>query len=91
MEIAVRRLSQGDESTLVDIVRHHKARAIGLEYATQLLANPLNFLLVAEQHQHPSVSFGATCFSLLIEISINYSSMRLTFQRTREGKGLELR
>jgi ribosomal protein S18 acetylase RimI-like enzyme len=53
MEIAVRRLSQGDESTLVDIVRHHKARAIGLEYATQLLANPLNFLLVAEQHQHP--------------------------------------
>jgi hypothetical protein len=41
------------QSTLIDIVQRHKARSIGLEYATQLLANPLNFLLVAEQKQHP--------------------------------------
>jgi ribosomal protein S18 acetylase RimI-like enzyme len=53
VEITVRRLSQGDESTLIDIVHHHKARSIGLEYATELLANPLNFLLVAEQKHHP--------------------------------------
>ena len=49
----VRRLSQGDESTLVDIVHSYKARSIGLEYAIKLLANPLNFLVVAEHKQHP--------------------------------------
>jgi hypothetical protein len=32
METTVRRLSQGDESTLVDIVHSHKARSIGLEH-----------------------------------------------------------
>jgi GNAT superfamily N-acetyltransferase len=53
VDITVRRLSQGDESTLVDIVRRHKARTIGADYATRLLANPLNFLLVAEHEQHP--------------------------------------
>jgi ribosomal protein S18 acetylase RimI-like enzyme len=53
MEITVRRLSQGDESTLVDIVYSHKARSIELEYAVKLLANPLNFLVVAEYKQHP--------------------------------------
>jgi len=53
MEITVRRLGQGDESTLVDIVHRDKARSIRLAYAAQLLANPLNFLVVAEHKQHP--------------------------------------
>ena len=56
MDITVRRLRPGDESTLVDIVLRHKARSIGVEYATQLLSNPLNLLLVAE-HEHHSVGF----------------------------------
>jgi ribosomal protein S18 acetylase RimI-like enzyme len=37
----------------ITVSRLNKARSIGLEYATQLLANPLNFLLVAERQQHP--------------------------------------
>jgi ribosomal protein S18 acetylase RimI-like enzyme len=56
MDIRVRRLGPGDESTLVDIVRRHKARVIGVEYAARLLANPQNFLLVAE-HEHRPVGF----------------------------------
>jgi ribosomal protein S18 acetylase RimI-like enzyme len=53
MDITVRRLSPGDESSLVDIVRRHKGRVIEVEYATRLLANPLNLLLVAEQEYRP--------------------------------------
>jgi ribosomal protein S18 acetylase RimI-like enzyme len=37
-------------------VRRHKASSIGVEYATRLLANPLNFLLVAE-HKHQPIGF----------------------------------
>jgi ribosomal protein S18 acetylase RimI-like enzyme len=56
MDITVRRLGQSDESMLVDIVHRYKARTIELKYATQLLANPLNFLLIAE-HQQRAVGF----------------------------------
>jgi ribosomal protein S18 acetylase RimI-like enzyme len=56
MDITVRRLGQGDESILVDIVHRYKARTIELKYATQLLANTLNFLLVAE-HEQRAVGF----------------------------------
>jgi ribosomal protein S18 acetylase RimI-like enzyme len=53
MGVSVRRLGQGDESMLVDIVLRHKARSISRGYAARLLENPLNFLLVAERAQHP--------------------------------------
>jgi ribosomal protein S18 acetylase RimI-like enzyme len=53
MDITIRRLSQGDESILIEIVRSHKTRTIGADYATRLLANPQNFLLVAERQQGP--------------------------------------
>jgi len=56
MDITVRRLGQGDESMLVDIVGRYKARAIEVKYAAQLLANPLNFLLIAE-HEQRAVGF----------------------------------
>lgn len=53
MDISVRRLGNGDEATLVGIVLRHKLRSIDCEYASRLLRNPLNFLLVAELAQHP--------------------------------------
>ncbi len=53
MDISVKRLSQGDESTLVEIVHHCKMRSISFEYAGRLLANPLNFFVVAEHKQDP--------------------------------------
>jgi ribosomal protein S18 acetylase RimI-like enzyme len=56
VDITVRRLGPGDESTLVDIVRGYKGRVIEVEYATQLLANPLNFLLLGE-HERRAVGF----------------------------------
>jgi hypothetical protein len=49
MDIRVGRLSSGDESILVEIVRHHKSRVIEIDHATRLLANPLNF------HHHGGV------------------------------------
>jgi ribosomal protein S18 acetylase RimI-like enzyme len=56
MDITVRRLGPGDESMLVDIVHRYKARTIELKYAAQLLANTLNFLLIAE-HEQRAVGF----------------------------------
>lgn len=53
MDVTVRQLGQGDESTLIEIVLRNKARSITSEYATRLLANPSNLLLVAERKQHP--------------------------------------
>ena len=51
MDISVRRLGEGDEAVACEVARTFKNAVIGTDLAASILANPANYLVVAEANR----------------------------------------